>query len=160
MPNIRKLNHEEVRTIERKTLGLRRATAAEYDAFLRDFAPGEYGEATLEPDEKRLTVRSRLKAAAGRKDPPVQLTFLRTRNSDAVRFKVVTPEDASANSAATKAKPAAKPAAPPAEASIQAVSTDAPPAAPRRGRPPKNAAAATPPAAATAPRRKRTTKTA
>jgi hypothetical protein len=157
MPNVRKLNHEEVRTIERKTLGLRRATEAEYDAFLRDFAPGDYGEATLEPDEKRLTVRSRLKAAAGRKEPPVQLTFLRARNSEVVRFKVGTPEAASANGVAAEVEPAAKPAAPRAEASVQAVSTDAPPAAPRRGRPPKNAAPATP---AAAPRRKRTAKTA
>lgn len=132
MPNVRKLNPDEVRTIERKTLGQRRATEVEYDGYLREFVPGDYGEALLEENEKRLTVRSRLKAAAGRHQPPLQLTFLRTRAKDVVRFKVGAAE--SANGVA----PAAERAVPPAPA----VSTDAPPAAPRRGRPPKSATAA------------------
>jgi hypothetical protein len=136
MPNVRKLNHEEVRTIERKTLGLRRATEAEYDAFVRDFMPGDYGEAVLEPNEKRLTVRSRLKAAGGRHQPPLQLTFLRTRNADVVRFKVSAAEGASADGSAAEEAPEPERAAP----SVQAVSTDAPPATGRRGRPRKSAA--------------------
>lgn len=134
MPNVRKLNPEEVRTIERKTLGQRRATELEYDGYLRDFAPGDYGEATLAENEKRLTVRSRLKAAAGRHQPPLQLTFLRTRDSGVVRFKV------GATSSHNGVTSAAEHAAP----TLPAVSTDTPPAAPRRGRPPKSATAETP----------------
>lgn len=142
MPNVRKLSREEVRTIERKTLGLRKAIEAEYDAFLSGFSPGDYGEAMLDGAEKRLTVRSRLKAAAGRAQPELQLTFLRTRAPDVIRFKV----------AEAGAEPAAPPAAAPAPV-LGVVSTDAPPAAPRRGRPPKSAAAA--PAAAAPVRRAR-----
>jgi hypothetical protein len=130
MPSIRKLNRDEVRTIERRTLGLRRAIEAEYDAFLRDFAPGDYGEAALETGDKRLTVRNRLKAAAGRHDPPLQLTFARTRASDVVRFKVSQGEEQA---------PAAKPAAP-APVAAASVASDAPPAR-RPGRPRKAASA-------------------
>jgi hypothetical protein len=149
VPNVRKLSNEEVRTIERKTLGLRRAIEAEYDAFLRDFAPGDYGEAMLEPDEKRLTVRSRLKAAAARHTPPLQLTFPRTRDKAVVRFKV---GEAAQNGASEAPAPA------PVVEETKPVASDAPP--PRKpGRPRKNPEAA-PPAAATARTRTRRPKSA
>jgi hypothetical protein len=38
----------------------------QYDAFLADYGPGDEGEAELEENEKRLTVRNRFKAAAAR----------------------------------------------------------------------------------------------
>jgi hypothetical protein len=140
VPNVRKLSNEEVRTIERKTLGLRRAIEAEYDTFLRDFAPGDYGEAVLEPEEKRLTVRSRLKAAAARQTPPLQLTFPRTRDKAVVRFKV---GEAAQNGAS---EAVAAPTAAPVVEEAKPVASDAPP--PRKpGRPRKNPEGASPAAA-------------
>src|SRR5262245_4331625 len=79
MPVVRKLAQEEVRTIERKALGTRRATELEYNRYLADFMSGDYGEVKLLEGEKRLTVRNRIKAAADRHEPPLALTFLRTR---------------------------------------------------------------------------------
>ena len=64
MPNFRKLDPVEVQTIENKGKGERRLTAELYDSILADYAVGEYGEATLDAGENRLTVRNRLKAAA------------------------------------------------------------------------------------------------
>ena len=146
MPNVRKLSHEEVRTIERKTLGQRRAVEVEYDAFLRDFGPGDYGEAVLEPNEKRLTVRNRLKAAAARHVPPLQLFFPRTRDSEIVRFKV-----AAVDGAAPAAEAAPEPTPEPV-LEVRPVSTDEPPAPAKRGRPRK---VAEPAAETSAPKRTR-----
>ena len=67
MPQVRKLAPEEVETIQNKGKGQRKLVEEQYDAILSDYAVGEYGEATLEPDENRLTVRNRLKAAAGQR---------------------------------------------------------------------------------------------
>jgi hypothetical protein len=139
MPNIRKLAPEEVRTIERKSIGLRRSIEREYDAFLRDFVPGEYGEALLDPDDKRNTVRTRLKAAAARRNPPYRLIFPRTRNADVVRFFVA------------EELPAREEAQPPRATEHETrepvaetpVASDAPPAR-KRGRPRKNAQSAPP----------------
>ena len=102
MPQVRKLNNEEVRAIERKTLGTRKATEIEYDRYLAGFVPGEYGEVALHAGENRLTVRNRLKMAAGRHDPPLALTFQRTRG-DVLRFSVDAGE--AVPSAATTAAP-------------------------------------------------------
>ncbi|MEN9937295.1 MAG: hypothetical protein RLZZ387_3874 [Chloroflexota bacterium] len=136
MPNVRKLSHEEVRTIERKTLGQRKATELEYDIFLRDFTPGDYGEALLEPTERRLTVRSRLKAAAARHQPPLVLVFPRSRDAGVIRFKV----------AAAGAPEPAVTALPVKQVEVQPIATDAPPAV-RRGRKPKAAPEQSSPAA-------------
>jgi hypothetical protein len=65
--------------------GQRKLTEEQYDRFLDDYMMGEYGEAVLEPDEKRLTVRNRFKAAAGRRG--IVIDFLRTRDN-VLRFKV------------------------------------------------------------------------
>ena len=67
MPQIRKLTPAEVQTLEYKPTGHRKLIEEQYDAILSDYAAGEYGEAALEPDEKRLTVRNRLRAAAVRR---------------------------------------------------------------------------------------------
>ena len=53
---------------------------------MSDFASGDYGEATLDPGENRLTVRNRFKAAARRRG--VTLDFKRT-SDNLLRFKVV-----------------------------------------------------------------------
>ena len=86
MPTVRKLTQDEVRTIENKGKGLRKLIEEEYDLFLSDYDEGDYGEAELTTDEKRLTVRNRLKAAAKRKG--VSIDFKRTQGN-ILRFKVV-----------------------------------------------------------------------
>jgi hypothetical protein len=85
MPTVRKLSEEEVRTIENKGKGLRKLIEEEYDMFLSDYKIGDYGEAQLTSDEKRLTVRNRLKAAAKRRD--VSIDFKRTQGN-VLRFKI------------------------------------------------------------------------
>lgn len=89
MPNVRKLSADEVRNIEKKGKGQRKLIEEEYDAILRDYDVGEYGEALLSPDEKRITIRNRLKAAAERRG--LALEFKRTKG-DLLRFKVVPPD--------------------------------------------------------------------
>jgi hypothetical protein len=42
MPNFRKLEPDEVKTIENKGKGLRKQTEEQYDAFLADYEVGEY----------------------------------------------------------------------------------------------------------------------
>src|SRR6476469_9104206 len=86
MPQVRKLAPEEVQDIRNKGKGLRTLVAEQYDAILSDYAVGEYGEATLEPDENRLTVRNRMKAAAGRRK--IGITFRRT-SGNIIRFQIV-----------------------------------------------------------------------
>src|SRR5262245_21724520 len=86
MPSVRKLAPEEVQTIENKGKGQRKLTEEQYDAFLADYAVGEYGEAELGEDENRLTVRNRFKAAATRRG--IGLDFNRTRGN-IIRFKVI-----------------------------------------------------------------------
>ena len=76
MPTFRKLSPAEVHTLEYTGTSQRRRIEAEYDEILRSFAPGDYAQVELEGDEKRLTVRNRLTAAATRSG--VTLHFLRT----------------------------------------------------------------------------------
>jgi hypothetical protein len=85
MPTVRKLTQDEVRTIENKGKGLRKLIEEEYDIFLGDYDVGEYGEAELGSDEKRLTVRNRLKAAAKRRG--LSIDFKRTQGN-ILRFKI------------------------------------------------------------------------
>ena len=85
MPSVRKLTQDEVRTIENKGKGLRKLIEEEYDAFLGDYGVGDYGEAELADDEKRLTVRNRLKAAAKRRS--LSVDFKRTQGN-ILRFKI------------------------------------------------------------------------
>src|SRR3954463_7947726 len=86
MPQVRKLAPDEVQVIQDKGKGQRKLVEEEYDAILSDYAVGEYGEATLEPDENRLTVRNRMKAAAGRHG--FGINFRRT-SGDFIRFQIV-----------------------------------------------------------------------
>jgi hypothetical protein len=86
MPEVRKLTPAEVETLERKPTSQRRQIEEQYDALLSDYAVGEYGEALLEGEEKRLTVRNRLRAAAARRG--LGLDFKRT-SADLLRFQVI-----------------------------------------------------------------------
>jgi hypothetical protein len=86
MPQVRKLAPEEVQEVQSKGKGQRKLVEEQYDAILSEYEVGEYGEATLEPDEKRLTVRNRLKAAAGRRS--IGIEFRRT-SVDIIRFQII-----------------------------------------------------------------------
>src|SRR3954453_17007827 len=99
MPQVRKLTPSEVQTLEYKPTGQRKLIEQQYDATLSDYAAGEYGEAALEPDENRLTIRNRLRAAAVRRGLGVD--FRRT-NGDFIRFQIV---DATPKAAAPAAVP-------------------------------------------------------
>ena len=125
MPQLRKLTPSEVQTLEYKPTGQRKLIEEQYDAILSDYTTGEYGEAALEPDEKRLTVRNRLRAAVVRRG--LGIDFRRT-NGDFIRFQVV--EHTNGNGASVAAPVAV----------VAAVSSDLPPkAAKPRGRPKKAA---------------------
>jgi hypothetical protein len=106
MPTVRKLAPEEIQTIENKGKGLRKITEEQFDRFLADYEVGDYGEATLEPGEKRLTVRNRFKAAGGRRG--VGLHFLRT-TGDVIRFKVVSGDGKGAVEAEPEPAPTPEP---------------------------------------------------
>ena len=128
MPHIRKLTPSEVQTLEYKPTGQRKVIERQYDAILSDYAAGEYGEATLEPNEKRLTVRNRLRAAAIRRG--LEIDFRRT-SGDFLRFRVVDHKDG--HSAST-----AVPEAAATEVVAVAIPIDLPPKVARpRGRPKK-----------------------
>src|ERR1700712_3507848 len=88
MPQVRKLAIEEVEALQNKGKGTRKLVEEQYDAILGDYAVGEYGEAVLDEEENRLTVRNRLRAAAGRRD--LGLLFRRT-SGDLIRFQVIEP---------------------------------------------------------------------
>jgi hypothetical protein len=122
MPTVRKLALEEVQAIEHKGIGVRKLTEEQYDQFLSDYEVGDYGEAALDAEEKRLTIRNRLKAAASRRG--LHLQFNRT-TGNIVRFKVV-----SGNGQKVKEEGEPEPAQVP-------VASDTPPAKRRAGRPRK-----------------------
>ncbi len=116
MPQVRKLAPEEVQTIQDKGKGTRKLVEEQYDSILSDYAIGEYGEAILDPDENRLTVRNRMKAAAGRRS--LGINFRRT-SGDLIRFQIVEPGDVAVVTRAKSVKrvpepePEPEPVAPP-----------------------------------------------
>jgi hypothetical protein len=105
MPNFRKLTPEEIYAIENKGKGLRKLIEAQYDAILAEYSVGEYGEAVLDPEENRLTVRNRMKAAAGRRN--LGINFRRTKD-DILRFQIVTAEQPESPPAPAPKKPGRK----------------------------------------------------
>jgi hypothetical protein len=92
MPQVRKLAPDEVQAFQNKGKGQRKLVEEQYDAILSDYEVGDYGEAILEPDDNRLTVRNRLKAAASRRS--VGIDFRRT-SGELLRFKIVEQSDSS-----------------------------------------------------------------
>jgi hypothetical protein len=76
----------EMPSIEYKGVGVRKQTELLYDSILADYEVGDYGEAMLDAEDNRLTVRNRLKAAATRRGLGVE--FRRT-SGDLLRFKIV-----------------------------------------------------------------------
>jgi hypothetical protein len=120
MPHVRKLAPEEVQAFQNKPQGQRKLVEAQYDAILSDYAVGEYGEALLEQEENRLTVRYRLRAAAVRRG--LGIDFRRT-SGDLLRFQIVAQENGAAKVAAAVAP--------------TVVASDTPPARKKGGRPKK-----------------------
>jgi hypothetical protein len=124
MPTLRKLTPEEVETLEGRAKGPRKLIEEQYDRLAVEFDAGDYVEVELEPDEKRLSVRNRLIAAAKRRG--LTLDFLRT-TGDVLRFRVHAP-----NGVPPVAVAVAPPLLPP-----TVVTEAAPPAKKRPGRPKK-----------------------
>jgi hypothetical protein len=91
MPTFRKLTPEEQARVQ--GIGPRKMVEIEYDRYLSDFSAGDFGEATLGPNETRLMVMNRLKAAAGRRSPKLRLIFRRTSDPALLRFRVEPDED-------------------------------------------------------------------
>lgn len=67
MPRFRKLNSAEIAALEQRPPGARAQVAREYDAYVADFAAGDYGRVELAAHERRKVVRGRLHAAARRR---------------------------------------------------------------------------------------------
>jgi hypothetical protein len=82
---VRKLSPEEVQAQEKRVRGARKLVEEEYNAILNDYDIGDYGVAELGPEESRLAVRNRLKAAATRRG--LSLVFRRTKGLQ-LRFHV------------------------------------------------------------------------
>ena len=123
MPQVRKLAPEEIQEIQNKGKGQRKITEELYDTILSDYEVGEYGEAVLDEGENRLTVRNRMKAAAGRRG--LGINFRRTQG-DLIRFQIIEQSNGNGKSAA------AAPVEPP-----PVVSSEPPAPAKRKGGRPK-----------------------
>jgi hypothetical protein len=145
MPTVRKLAPEEVQTIENKGKGLRKLIEEQYDRFLADYDVGDYGEAIVDEDEKRLTVRNRFKAAASRRG--IGLHFLRTIG-DVIRFKIIS-EDGNG----TAEPPSLLALIPVPEPEHEPIASDAPPK--RKGGRPKKAVLEPAPVSSDAPPKRR-----
>lgn len=138
MPTLRKLTQEEARALDAKPLGQRARIAAEYDRYLVDFAPGDYGEVQLDAADNRLTVRNRLQAAAARRG--LALTFRRTTGPK-LRFRVEATVDGAQNNAgsapAQPEPPLMAEVVQPKPSEVESRETPAAGAPKRRGRPPR-----------------------
>jgi hypothetical protein len=137
MPQVRKLDPEEIKAYQDKGKGTRKITEEQYDAFLADYEIGEFGEATLDEGENRLTVRNRMKAAATRRG--IGLNFRRT-TGDLIRFEVIEATNGNGNGKTGESASTAL-----IEEAPAPVSSEAPPAPAKPknkgGRPKKNPAA-------------------
>jgi hypothetical protein len=109
MPQVRKLEPEEVKAYQDKGKGTRKLVEEQYDAIFAGYEVGEYGEAVLDEGENRLTVRNRMKAAATRRGMGIE--FRRT-SGDLLRFQIV--EQSNGNSAAAVETPVVSASEPPA----------------------------------------------
>ena len=89
MAQFRRLTQEDIAAIQpRRRKGVseqRKATAETYRDNLRQYQAGDWVEVTLEPEDKRDTVKARLKRAAQALD--MQLDFKRTRG-ERLRFQI------------------------------------------------------------------------
>ncbi len=85
MPEFTKLNAEQLKSTSNAVSGERARIREEYKGYLQGLNPGEGGELRLVGDEKKITVKNRLKRAA--EDLELAITFRRS-SSDSVRFQM------------------------------------------------------------------------
>ena len=94
MPRVRMMTEEEIGAIQSKPTrrgpSRRELIRQEYKAFLGQFEPGAWVHVDLEEDEKRPTVKNRLKRAA--EDLGWKLAFKRTEK-EVLRFEIITRDD-------------------------------------------------------------------
>ncbi|HMO58561.1 MAG TPA: hypothetical protein PKA05_04685 [Roseiflexaceae bacterium] len=94
MPKVRKLTADEVKLLERRGKSERRIIEEQYDEILAEFAAGDYGDVDLESNEKRPTVKNRLRAAAERRQ--LGIKFFRMRGEQ-LRFQLTERNEATNN---------------------------------------------------------------
>lgn len=83
MPKFKKLSADELSTFRSPVSGERARVREEYRTFLKGLKPGEGGELRLVEDEKKTSVKNRIKRAA--QDMGVDIQFKRS-DKDSVRF--------------------------------------------------------------------------
>lgn len=83
MPRFRKLTPEELESFKPIVSGERARIRAEYRGYIQAINPGEGGELKLSEDEKKVTIKNRLKRAALELNMVIE--FKRS-GSDTVRF--------------------------------------------------------------------------
>lgn len=93
MPSYRKMSKDELDALTMPPSGERARVRDEYRGYLTDLEIGEGGELQLDMDEKKVTVKNRLKRAA--KDMNMNIEFRRS-GEDIVRFSLKAPEAAPA----------------------------------------------------------------
>jgi len=88
MPSLRLMQPEEVAALrkESKGTGQRKVIEVAYDLLLQDFSAGDVTEVTLEPEDAKVNVRNRLKAAAERRG--LEIRFIRVRDETLLRFEL------------------------------------------------------------------------
>jgi hypothetical protein len=85
MPKFKKLNAEELAKARPAEDGERARIREEYKTYIKGLRVDEGGELTLEEDEKKITIKNRIKRAA--EDLDVMITFKRS-GDNTVRFQV------------------------------------------------------------------------
>lgn len=85
MPEFRKLSEEELNSLRGPMTGERARIREEYRGYLSGLSVGEGGEMNLAEDEKKVTIKNRLKRAA--EELGVKLEFKRS-GPDVVRFRI------------------------------------------------------------------------
>lgn len=85
MPNFRKLTAEDLNTTHSTISGERARVRDEYRSYLRGLKPGEGGELQLADNEKKITVKNRIKRAAA--ELTLDIEFKRS-GDDLVRFRI------------------------------------------------------------------------
>lgn len=85
MPMYRKMTKEELDALTMPPSGERARVREEYLGYLADLDLGEGGELQLEPPEKKVTVKNRLKRAA--KDLNLSIEFRRS-GDNVVRYTI------------------------------------------------------------------------
>lgn len=85
MPNFKKLSAEDLSTTHSTISGERARVRDEYCGYLRGLKPGEGGELQLADNEKKITVKNRIKRAAT--ELSLDIEFKRS-GEDLVRFRL------------------------------------------------------------------------